>query len=143
MAHYKKIPGVIKAEQYLVGKTIPEGMNITYPDIIFSRDGKLFYPSHTMEARDWLSIEKKEDGLYDAFPFAYYEVKSGERKPISECMELYNIYKEVFNIKDPQEYAYIKDPEGVTKKVKHTDWVVQDKVISNEEFQKNYELLED
>lgn len=144
MKQYRKKPVVIDAEQYIVGHP-PEGTNVTYPEIIFSRDGKLFYPSHT-NCQEWLSIDKNEDGKHITYPFAIYEIKSGERKFIEDCPELLELYQKCFNVKTPKEHVWIETLEGAMK-VSEYDWVI--KGVNGEYypckpdiFEKTYELVE-
>ena len=64
MPKFRKKPVVIEAEQYFIDRPVPTGVKITYPEIIFSTGKQYFYVSHT-EAKDWLSVNKKEDGKPD------------------------------------------------------------------------------
>lgn len=123
MKQYRKKPVVIEAVQYIIGNNIPEGVNVTKPEIIFSKDGKLFYPSHT-NSNEWLSLDKNKDGKYDSYPFVFYEIKSGDRKPLNEYYNLFEIYQKCFNVNIPKEYAWIETLEG-NMKVSEYDWVIK------------------
>lgn len=125
MAKYNRKNLSVEAEQYFHGKEC-KGVKVTVPEILFSRDGTYFYVTHT-DGRDWLSVDKKEDGKYDALPFAFYEVKSGERKSLDSHPELVKLYLDAFQIKPPQPYARID--RGAAKEsieVQEGDWIVYD-----------------
>ncbi len=144
MAQYKRIPEIVDAVQF-TGQDI-EGLRINRPEIIYSLDKRLFYLTNC-DARDWLSIEKEENGKYKALPFAFYSVKSHpEREAATEDHPLSKLYLEVFRLKSDGPYAFL-DKKGVeSKQVKIGDWVITDQSgkmyrLSNDEFNIQFEKL--
>jgi hypothetical protein len=126
MPKFIRKPVEIEAEQYFHGKPC-QGVKVTNPEVIFSLSGKHFYVTHCNPMpRDWLSLEKKDDGLYEALPFAFYEVKSGERQPVSESnAQLVKLYTEVFQLGQPVPYAWIETiHKGQTVQVQEGDWII-------------------
>lgn len=86
-------------------------------EIIYSRDGKLYYVRHDLHRpTEWLSVEElalpipdefkkgtfcgayeitKKDGRSywrKAYPFSFYEIKSGECAPLAEDTDLFKDY---------------------------------------------------
>ena len=147
MAKYRKRPVIIEAEQYFVGKPCT-GVKVTNPEIIYSYDDKLFYITHC-GSTEWLSVEPKE-GKYKAYPFAFYEIKSGKREPIQNKLELVDLYMDLFDLKYPKAYAWVETiHDGQTVEVKDGDFIIPESdgihyyPCKPEEFANNYELVED
>ena len=123
MPKFRKKPVIVEAEQYFHGKPC-KGVKVTNPEIVYSLSGKHFYISHT-DARDWLSIEKNSEGKYEALPFAMYEVKSGNREPVTPDNPLVKLYLECFQLKYPEPYAWVETiHKGQTVAIKEGDWVL-------------------
>lgn len=66
------------------------------PTIRYDRAGKLYYVDRLDFRRptSWLSLEKGDDGKYTAYPFAFYEIKSGREERVSVDHELVRRYAE-------------------------------------------------
>lgn len=148
MPKFRKKPIIIEAEQYLVGQPC-KGVKVTNPEIIFSRDKKHFYVSHT-DARNWLSTEPMENGKYDALPFAFYEVKSGERELADEDSDLVKLYLKVFDLKKPSPYAWVETIHKDQRvQIVDGDWVIPEPdgihfyPCKPDIFEKTYEPVED
>ncbi len=123
MGKFVKKPVIVEAEQYFHGKPC-KGVKVTNPEIIFSIDGKLFYTSHT-DSRDWLSVEKGEDGKHIAYPFFCYEIKSGDRVPIEKRPDLIDLYIKCFEVEYPKPYAWVETiHKGQTVEVQEGEWVI-------------------
>lgn len=76
-------------------------------------------------ARDWLSVEKGEDGKYETLPFAFYEVKSGKREPVIPGHHLVALYLDAFELGYPKPYAWVETiHRGQTVKVQEGDWII-------------------
>ncbi len=66
-------------------------------EIIYSRDGKLFYTMpRGVRPRDWMALEKDAEGKYQCYPFAFYEIKSGRREWVSHSHELVKRYASLY-----------------------------------------------
>lgn len=108
MPKFRKKPVVVEAEQYFHGRPC-KGVKVTNPEVVYSANGKYFYITHTpLMAKDWLSIEKADSGKYEALPFAFYEVKSGNREPVTPEHPLVKLYLEVFDLGYPKPYAWVE-----------------------------------
>lgn len=127
MAQFKNKPKTIEAEQWFPGKEI-KGVFIREPEIIFSKDERLYYISdfaRPILARNWLSVEKQADGKYDVLPFAFYEVKHGKIEPISRDDERYKLYAKLEEWEgEPTPYAYVVTIHGEKAKLAPGDWVI-------------------
>ena len=124
MAKFKTIPEIVDAVQF-DGQDM-EGLRINRPEIIYSLDKKFFYRTNC-NARDWLSIEKNENGKYDAMPFAFYSVKSHpDREPATDDHALSKLYLEIFRLKDDGPYAFIDKKGSKDAQVNIGDWVITD-----------------
>lgn len=118
---YTKKPVEIEAVQF-IGQDV-EGVRVNHPEIIRSIDEKLFYITGC-DARDWLSVDKKEDGKYEALPFMEYEVKSSKKRELANLEHpLVKLYMECFGFTELKTSAYIDTLEG-TMEVKLNDWVI-------------------
>jgi len=125
MAKYRKKPIIVdNIEQYFHNKPC-KGVNVRFPEIIYSLDGKLFYITNLDRATDWLSIEKGEDGKYVSYPFAFYSIKSGKREPIENNPSLVELYTKCFELKQPKPYAWVETiHKGQTVTVQEGDYII-------------------
>jgi len=128
---FRKKPVVIDATQWFPGIAI-DGVQQIDPEIIFSRDGKHFYltgringtaegPFKVMGADAWLPIV---DGDGDILPFAFWEVKSGDRLKAAMSDPLvvkYLAYMKADNLSEP--YGIIDTLEGKMT-VSPGDWII-------------------
>lgn len=148
MPKFRKKPVIIEAEQYFHDKPA-KGVKITQPEIIHSANGKYFYVSHTPKmATDWLSKEKNGEGKYESLPFAFYEVKSGLREPVTPNNTLVKLYLECFDLGNPKPYAWVETiHKGQTVKVEEGDWIIPEPdgehyyPCKPDIFEKTYELV--
>ena len=145
MPKFRKKPVVIEAEQYLLGEPLPKGAKATFPEVVFSADGQMFYVSHT-DARDWLTLEKNTNGKFDAYPFAVYAMKSGHRQSADERKDLVDLYLEVFNLLAPLPHVWVETiHKGQSVTLADGDWVIPEPdgihfyPCKPEIFQKTYE----
>ena len=131
---FRKKPIEIEAEQYIPGKPC-EGVTECPNQIIFSRDGKLFYlQANGMRADCWLSVEPGGN----SYPFSMYEIKSGDRRSAIDgdtLVERYLTYMREDNDspfkmakvsldKLPPPYAYVTTIHGQNTQVVEGDWIV-------------------
>lgn len=66
-------------------------------ELIYSLDEKLFYAvgRKNEKPKEWLSLEKGEDGKFKVYPFWCYEVKSGKREWVSRKNERAVLYRKL------------------------------------------------
>lgn len=62
--------------------------------IRYDRAGKLYYVQgfEFHRPRNWLAVEKGEDGKHQVYPFAFYEIKSGREEQVSPDDERVKLY---------------------------------------------------
>jgi hypothetical protein len=114
-------PIKVSAEQFK-GQEI-EGIKVFTPEIIYSVNKGLYYPSHC-KAENWLTTAVDEDGTYGSYSFRFYSIRSHkDREQVSVDHPLVKRYLEVFNLTLEPVYAYTES--DTPKKVNLGDWVVR------------------
>lgn len=177
MAKFKHKPTEIEAEEWLPGKTV-EGVTEMPATIIYSRNKQLYYVSalgESLRSSYWLGVEKvpgsmtdeqrKGSGFFEpgwleirkpgeqpycrsVYPFATFEVSSGEQIPLSECQDsdLWQDYASANKWPNKVPVAYgLLDGSPIGQGTVHPgDWIVIDangvkSVCKRKEFLENYE----
>ena len=96
-----------------------------------------------------MSIEKGQDGKYVSYPFAFYSIKSGKREPIESNPELVKLYLELFELKQPEPYAWVETIHAEQNiEVKEGDYIIPEPdgihyyACKPDIFEKNHEKVE-
>ncbi len=117
---YRKKPVVVDAQQWQPGKVIA-GVREMVPEIVMSTNGQHFY-LNALGGRlsdAWLPVSEGE-----VLPFAFYEVRSGQRFPASKGDSLTDKYlAHLGETELPLSYGIIKTLEGEMT-VSPGDWVI-------------------
>lgn len=139
----------VEAVQFL-GQEI-DGFMLRKPQLIFSERKDLYYVDmcEPMSA-EWLSVDKKENGKYNSYPFVSYSIHSNrDIEDADEKNELVKRYLELFNrqLGSPVLYYDGADKNEIKiPRVNLTDWVVVDngvfEVYTLEEFAEKFESNE-
>lgn len=121
---FRKKPIVVDAEQWQPGKII-EGVQEIKPELLISQNGRYYYLSALSELRAdaWLPVT---EGDGDVLPFAFYEVKVGERRLATAEDPLTQRYLERMKADAlPPSYGLV-ETRGGRKTCLPGDWVITD-----------------
>ena len=128
MAQFRRKPQIAEAIQWFPGVAIA-GVRQHDPEIVFSRDGELFYlsalghPPDWRRAEVWLAVDPEDKAQY---PFALYHVNSGERMPAVATHRLVRRYLEFMEWPYlPPSYGYLESLPG-RGMVHEGNWVIRD-----------------
>lgn len=151
---FRKKPVVIEAIQWFKDGD-HEQVESRSPEIIFDILGNYFYVSHFDRELPypsfWLAVSESSEAATKngvILPFAFYELKSGEKKQAKSDPELFNRYGAESKWKIiPKSFGYIKTLEG-GHIVSPGDWIIKGIAgefypCKNEIFQKTYEPVKD
>lgn len=119
---FRNKPIVIDAEQWQPGKVI-EGVQEVKPELLISQNGRYYYLSALSELRAdaWLPVNEGDDEI---LPFAFYEVKVGERRLATAEDPLTQRYLARMEADSlPPSYGIVETLEG-RKTCLPGDWIV-------------------
>jgi hypothetical protein len=126
---FRKKPVVVEAEQFTIGNHSIEGMIFVPVSIRYSRDEQLYYiVDGNHRPKNWVAVNKDEEGKYEVYPFAFYEIKSGKEVSIDDPEWKSELYERYIQEEDWEEgslpYGIVETLEGGMI-AHYGDWIIK------------------
>lgn len=151
MAKFQRKPFVVHALQWHKPGDHP-AVEAREPHLLFDRAGNYFYVARyddqMMTGGCWMVVDPNGEAAQkygDTLSFTFYDLKSGEEKPIAERRDLYDRYAAMAKYtSEPQASGFVAGPAGKLH-VLPGSWIIGDPegatftVLKDEAFKAEYE----
>lgn len=139
-------PAVFEARQF-DGINIPSFVKVLKSYVIYSQNREYYYISasgHPMFGMSWLSVRGTDE---DRLPFAFYELKSGDREVVTKDDERVKRYAAVhgWDLSKFRNERYIAEGDGVDSRcdIEIGDWLVYEEdgaeIYTDAEFKARFQ----